>query len=93
MPNRSYTVSAKTIPLKRKTVPGSKVDPKKEGEFDKYKTTRAQGDTDKYEAMRKKAAEDKSRQYYPKVYQNSLGNPLTEREKAARKNYSTTLKK
>lgn len=43
----------------------------------------------KYNDIKAEVEEDKAKRKYPKIYPNSLGSPLTEREKAARKNYPT----
>lgn len=40
-----------------------------------------------YDTIRKKADEAKKKQVYPKKYSNSLGKPLTPREKIARGNF------
>lgn len=40
-----------------------------------------------YNDIKAEAAEDKDKRKYPKIYPNSQGSPLTEREKAARKSY------
>lgn len=72
-PNKSYS----KIMLKKKTTP------KVGGEVSTIARSNDDGQN-LYSQAKKAAATEKARPKYPKVYQNSLGNPLTEREKKAR---------
>lgn len=76
MPNRSYS----KIMLKKKP------SPKVGGEVT---VVRKYNGEKKYNDIKAEAAKDKAARKYPKIYPNSQGSPLSEREKAARKNYPT----